>query len=48
MARAQPFTVELFPFVGVDGLDEIWNDLVYPLCFFFKRSSSRYVRIANN
>ena len=33
MARAQPFTVELFPFVGVDGLDEIWNDLVYPLGF---------------
>ena len=33
MARAQPFTVELYPFVGVDALDEIWNDLVYPLCF---------------
>ena len=35
MARAQPFTVELYPFVGVDGLDEIWNDLVYLLCFVF-------------
>jgi len=34
MARAQPFTVELYPFVGVDGLDEIWNDLVCPLSFY--------------
>ena len=48
MARAQPFTVELYPFVGVDGLDEIWNDLVYLHCLLFKRSSSRYVHKANN
>ena len=33
MARAQPFTVELYPFVGAVGLHEIWNDLVYPLFF---------------
>ena len=33
MARAQPFEVVLYPYVGVEGLDEIWNDLTYPLLF---------------
>ena len=48
MACAQPFPVELYPFVRVDGLDDIWNDLMYSLFFSSKRSSSTYVRIANN
>ena len=29
MARAQPFEVVLYPYVGVEGIDEIWNDLTY-------------------